>query len=140
MTAQVHAVVFQAVKAAGVDLSTTILKPNMITPGESSTQRVSVEQVAQATLRVLSQVPKELAGINFLSGGISDELAENYLNEICKMAKEEGQVNISASFGRAVVATPLKIWKGESANTKAAQDAVVERIKRCSQARIGMLV
>lgn len=139
VTAKIHKVIFQAVKDAGVDLTTTILKPNMITPGEASTEEVTPEQVAQATLRVLSAAPKELAGINFLSGGIADDLAESYLNAICKMAKEQGITNISASFGRAVVATPLKIWKGEEANKAAAQASVAERVKRCSMARIGEL-
>lgn len=139
VTTRIHKIVFEAVQAAGVNLATTILKPNMITPGETSNEQVSAQQVAEATLRVLSQAPKELAGINFLSGGIADDLAESYLNEICKQAKEQGITNISASFGRAVVATPLKIWKGDAANTAAAQESVVERVKRCSMARQGIL-
>lgn len=140
VTSKVLDAVFEEVKNIGVDLSTSILKPNMITPGEGSTEQVSVEDVAVATLEVLEKhAPIELAGINFLSGGISDELSEQYLNRICQLAKEKGIENISASFGRAIVGTPLKIWSGKDGNIKAAQDALVERVKRSSLARTGQL-
>ncbi|MBI2593766.1 fructose-bisphosphate aldolase [Candidatus Daviesbacteria bacterium] len=112
----------------------------MITPGEASTEQPTLDKVARATLEVLeNHAPKELAGINFLSGGISDELSEQYLNRICQLAKEKGQENISASFGRAIVGTPLKIWSGKDGNRKAAQDALVERVKKSSLARTGQL-
>src|SRR3989344_248649 len=140
VTGKVQDEVFEEVKKAGVDLTTSILKPNMITPGEDSTDTPTVEEVAQATLDVLnSHAPKELAGLNFLSGGISDELSEQYLNKICQLAKQQGQENISASFGRAIVGKPLSIWAGDDKNTQAAQDALVERVKKSSLARQGKL-
>lgn len=140
VTAKVLDAVFAEVSKTGLDYSTAILKPNMITQGEDSADSPSVEDVAQATLDVLmNHVPKEIAGINFLSGGISDELSEQYLNRICQLAKEKGIENISASFGRAIVGAPLKIWNGDEANTKEAQDSLVERVKRSSLARQGNL-
>lgn len=140
VTSLVLDIVFAQVKKAGVDLTTSILKPNMITPGEESTEETSADQVAQATLDVLNtHAPKELAGINFLSGGISDQLAEQFLNRICQLAKEKGHENISASFGRAIVGAPLKIWLGKDENIKAAQESLVERVKRSSLARQGKL-
>lgn len=139
VTAHVLDMVFEHVKKEGVDLTTTILKPSMITAGESLEPALAT-LVAGATLRFLSShAPKELAGINFLSGGIADTIVEQYLNTICRTAKEKGVTNISASFGRAVVAAPLAVWKGNDANMAAAQAVLVERVKRCSQARIGML-
>lgn len=140
VTGHVLDVVFDAVKSAGVNLSTSILKPNMITPGEDSTEQVSVEDVAVATLKVLeTHAPIELAGINFLSGGINDELAQQYLNKICALAKEKEIENISASFGRAIVATPLSIWVGKDENVEKAQEALAQRVKRSSLARQGKL-
>lgn len=140
VTSHVLDMVFEEVKKTGVNLSTSILKPNMITPGEDSADQASVDAVANSTLEVLeNHAPKELAGINFLSGGISDELAEQYLNKICLMAKEKGIENISASFGRAIVGTPLTIWAGKDENIKSAQDALVERVKKSSLARQGKL-
>lgn len=140
VTSHVLDMVFEEVKKAGVNLATSILKPNMITSGEDSAEQASVDQVAETTLEVLTNhAPKELAGINFLSGGISDELSEQYLNRICQLAKEQGQENISASFGRAIVGAPLKIWLGKDENSQAAQDSLVERVKNSSLARQGKL-
>lgn len=140
VTAKVLDRVFQEVSKTGLDYSTAILKPNMITAGEDNPDQESVDIVAQKTLEVLeNHVPKEIAGINFLSGGISDQLSEQYLNKICQLAKEKGIENISASFGRAIVGTPLTIWNGEDGNVQAAQDALVERVKKSSLARQGKL-
>lgn len=140
VTAKILDEVFSEVSKTGLKYETTILKPNMVTQGEDSIEKPTVDMVAEATIEVLTNhVPKEIAGINFLSGGISDELSEKYLNRICQLAKEKGFENISASFGRAIVGTPLKIWNGKQANVKAAQDALVERVKRSSQARQGIL-
>ncbi|MBI2022694.1 fructose-bisphosphate aldolase class I [Candidatus Daviesbacteria bacterium] len=140
VTSKVLDAVFAEVLKVGIDYTKAILKPNMITPGEDSTEEVSVDQVAKATLDVLTNhVPKEIAGINFLSGGISDELSEQYLNRICQIAKEKGQENISGSFGRAIVGAPLKIWMGNDDNVEKAREVLVERVKRSSLARQGKL-
>lgn len=140
VTSHVLDLIFAEVKNSGLNLATSILKPNMITQGEESSDQPTVDEVAQATLEVLeNHAPKELAGINFLSGGISDELSESYLNRICQLAKEKGIENISASFGRAIVAAPLSIWAGNDENVKAAQDSLVERVKKSSLARQGKL-
>jgi fructose-bisphosphate aldolase class I len=140
VTGRVLDAVFAETLKAGVSYTEAILKPNMITAGEDCADSPTVDEVAQATLEVLmNHVPKEIAGINFLSGGISDELSEQYLNRICQLAKEKGIEKISASFGRAIVGAPLKIWAGIDANKKAAQEALIERIKRSSLARQGLL-
>lgn len=140
VTSRVLDLIFAEVKNANVNLPTSILKPNMITEGEDSTEKPTVEEVAQTTFEVLkNHAPSELSGINFLSGGISDELSEQYLNRICQIAKENGVENISASFGRAIVGTPLSIWAGKDENVKAAQDALVQRVKKSSLARQGKL-
>lgn len=140
VTSVVLDTIFEEVSKTGINLAQAILKPNMITPGEDSTESVTPDQVAQATMEVLgNHVPKEIAGINFLSGGISDQLSEQYLNRICEVAKERGQENISASFGRAIVAAPLKVWAGKDENIKSAQQALAQRVKRSSLARQGKL-
>lgn len=140
VTGKVLDAVFEEVKKAGVNLTTSILKPNMITQGEDSQDQSGIEEVARATMDVLNNhAPKELAGINFLSGGISDERSEQYLNRICQLAKEQGLENISASFGRAIVGAPLKIWLGKEENTEKAREALVQRIQKSSLARQGKL-
>jgi fructose-bisphosphate aldolase, class I len=140
VTSRVLDVVFAEVSRNGINYSQAILKPNMISAGEDNPDQGSVDEVAEATLAVLTtHVPENIAGINFLSGGISDELSEQYLNRICQLAKEKGQENISASFGRAIVGKPLSIWAGDDNNTQDAQEALVERVNRSSLARIGKL-
>lgn len=140
VTAKVLDAVFAEVAKTGINYLQAILKPNMITQGEDSIEKPTVDQVSEMTLEVLmNHVPKEIAGINFLSGGISDELSEQYLNRICQLAKEKGVENISASFGRAIVGAPLKIWDGKDENINAAQESLIERIKRSSLARTGNL-
>lgn len=141
ITSAVLDAVFAEVAKTGLEFAQAILKPNMITAGEDAADQESVEMAAEITLDVLTNhVPKEIAGINFLSGGISDELSEQYLNRICQMAKEKGQENISASFGRAIVGAPLSIWLGKDENSRKAQEALLERVKKSSLARQGKLI
>ncbi|MGH3540382.1 MAG: class I fructose-bisphosphate aldolase, partial [Pseudonocardiaceae bacterium] len=61
---------------AGVDLAGTVLKPNMVVPGTTSGQQASAEEIAEATVTTLRAVlPETLAGVAFLSGGQSPEVA-----------------------------------------------------------------
>lgn len=141
VTSAVLDAIFAEASKSGIDYTQAILKPNMITSGEDSLEEISIEDVAQTTLDVLTNhVPRDIAGINFLSGGISDNLAEQYLNMICKLGKDKGKENISASFGRAIVGTPLQFWAGKDVNIEKAQEALVERVKRSSLARQGKLI
>ena len=53
-----------------VDLKGVILKPNMILPGSESDQKISSDEIAELTLKCLIEnVPAEVPGIAFLSGG-----------------------------------------------------------------------
>ena len=64
-----------------VPLEDTVLKPNMVISGKKCPQQAGVEEVAERTLRTLKRtVPGAVAGIAFLSGGQSDELATAHLN------------------------------------------------------------
>ena len=74
-----HAVlraVFDALDAQGVALEAMILKPNMVLPGLDCPEQDGIDAVAGATLACLRRtVPAAVAGIAFLSGGQSAELA-----------------------------------------------------------------
>jgi len=73
--------VFEHLFAARVFLEGMVLKPNMVVPGKKSTQKVSPEQVAEATVRTLKrQVPSAVPGIAFLSGGQSPTEATLHLS------------------------------------------------------------
>ena len=65
-----------------VSLKGTILKPNMILPGTDSNETISNKEVAEMTLECLkNNVPSEVPGIAFLSGGQTEVEATNNLNQ-----------------------------------------------------------
>ena len=114
-----------------VMLEGMILKPNMVLPGSSCTMQEAVEVVADATVRcLLRAVPAAVAGIAFLSGGQSDELASarlNAMNVKAKLAQSHLPWPLAFSFGRALQHPALNIWHGKEANRQAAQLALYHR-------------
>jgi fructose-bisphosphate aldolase class I len=84
VTEVVLAATYKALSDHHVFLEGTLLKPNMVTPGQKySGGRSSPEAVARATLTTLSRtVPPAVPGIIFLSGGQSEEEASINLSHI----------------------------------------------------------
>ena len=77
---------FKHLQENQVNIKGTILKPNMITSGSTSSTQASVSEVAKRTLDCLIlNVPSELPGITFLSGGQSDLLATAHLDTMKKI-------------------------------------------------------
>ncbi len=92
-----------------ISLKGTILKPNMILPGSNCKNKVTTEEIAKKTFECLKKnVPSDVTGIAFLSGGQSEEEATNNLNEINKM--NDTNFLISFSYGRALQQSALKTW------------------------------
>jgi fructose-bisphosphate aldolase class I len=107
----------------------------MVISGKDCPQQAGVDEVAERTVRVLKRtVPSAVAGIVFLSGGQSDELATAHLNAMNRMFKENLPWPLSYSYGRALQAAPLKAWKGNAANVAAAQAALIHRSRMNSLA------
>ena len=111
----------------------------MVCPGQDCPRKYSAQEIALATVQVLKRtVPAAVAGITFLSGGQSEEEATQNLNEINRVAKEQGcPWPLTFSYGRALQHTVLKTWKGESGNYKAAQEALRKRAAANSMAAVG---
>jgi fructose-bisphosphate aldolase class I len=130
---------FDELSAQGVDLSGMILKPNMVISGHEAPDRATTAEVAERTLACLKQnVPSDVPGIAFLSGGQSDEEATLNLDAINRLVKDEGAPwEVTYSYGRALVATALKTWGGSPANVEKAQKVLLERCKATSEARTG---
>jgi fructose-bisphosphate aldolase class I len=129
-----HAVlraVFDALDAQDVTLEAMILKPNMVLPGLDCPEQEGLEAVANATLACLQRaVPAAVAGIAFLSGGQSAELASARLNamNICHGSSfDRSPWPLVFSFGRALQQPTLQIWRGQDANVVAAQRALIHR-------------
>jgi len=119
-----------------VPLEGMVLKPNMVVPGKKSKKQVSIEEVAQKTVRVLKAcVPAAVPGIAFLSGGQSDEEATAHLDAINKLGPLPWPVTFS--YGRALQAAPQKAWSGKPENVAAAQRAFGHRARMNGLAALG---
>lgn len=137
VTAQMLKVIFERIKAHKVASEGLILKTNMATAGEENPNQAKFEDVARATVDVLTQsVPTELPGIVFLSGGQTPDMATDNLDAISKIG---GSWQLSFSFARALQDEAMKTWAGKEENVEAAQKAFIERAKKVSLARQGKL-
>lgn len=130
--------VFIQLNEQRVMLDALILKPNMVLPGETSTESSSVDDVADATIAcLLANVPASVPGIAFLSGGQSPELASARLNDMNVRYRNRAPWALSFSFGRALQQPALEIWAGNPENVKAAQHALLYQAKCNRAARKG---
>lgn len=121
-------IVFEELMKMKVDLSGILLKPNMIIAGLDYDYKASSDEISERTIAVLEKcVPKEVAGIVFLSGGQStDEATKN----LCAVNKnDDGRWPVSFSFGRALQEESLKAWSGKDENKEAAQKIFYEIAK-----------
>ncbi len=111
-----------------VDLKGTVLKPNMIIPGSDSPKKSSTEEIAKKTLDCLKKnVPSEVPGIAFLSGGQSEIEASKNLNEINKI--NDTNFLITFSYGRGLQASALKAFGEDQGNQNNIQKAFDHRAK-----------
>ena len=120
-------VVFQSLLAQGVDLAGIVLKPNMVVAGQDCPRTPTVDEVATATVRMLSgHVPETVPGIAFLSGGQPAEVATAHLAAI---AARVTPWQLTFSFGRALVDPALRAWAGDPTRWKDGQAALDERAR-----------
>ena len=111
-----------------VNLKGTILKPNMILPGNKSKDRSNTSEIAKMTLKCLKEnVPNEVPGIAFLSGGQSEVEATENLNEINKI--NNTSFLMSFSYGRALQQSALKNWAKNINDTSSTQKIFNHRSK-----------
>ena len=119
-----------------VELKGTILKPNMILPGNNSKEKISSEEIAKLTLKCLKEsVPTEVPGIAFLSGGQTETEATENLNSINK--HNNTNFIITYSYGRALQQSALKFWSKNTKDIKGTQATFNHRAKMCSLATQG---
>ncbi|MEO6567338.1 MAG: class I fructose-bisphosphate aldolase [Opitutaceae bacterium] len=127
---------FPELLAQHVRLEAMLLKPNMVVAGDSYPDEPSVLTVAEATLRCMRRhVPAAVPGLVFLSGGQSDIRATEHLDAMNRLDRAPWE--LSFSFGRALQAPTLKLWAGNPANVRAAQEALHHRAACNSAARLG---
>jgi len=114
VTEKVLAAVYKALSDHHVYLEGTLLKPNMVTPGQACPQKATPAEVAKATVTAFSRtIPPAVPGIVFLSGGQSESEASANLCAINQFNGAPKPWTLSFSFGRALQASCLKAWAGK---------------------------
>ena len=127
---------FNHLEKKGVNIKGTLLKPNMVTSGKDNSNQASIDEVAKKTLDCLiKNVPAELPGVTFLSGGQSDILATAHLDAMNKIGGFSWK--LSFSYGRALQAPSLKAWGGKSENVFISQDELSHRAEMNKLASLG---
>lgn len=119
----------QALSDHHVYLEGTLLKPNMVTPGQSCPTKATPQQIAAATVTALLRtVPSAVPGITFLSGGQSEEEASVNLDAINKYPAKKPWA-LTFSYGRALQASVLRAWQGKADQVAAGQQELLKRAK-----------
>ena len=136
VTNKTQSILFESLDKLDVNFSGIILKPNMITPGSVSDKKASSEEIAELTVKCLANnVPKEVPGIAFLSGGQSDEDASNNLSNINKINNNPWKLTFS--YGRALQLEAMKKWNGNNQNNIEAQKIIIKRAQMNALAASG---
>ncbi|MDC1159610.1 fructose-bisphosphate aldolase class I [Candidatus Pelagibacter sp.] len=127
---------FEELILHNIDLSGIILKPNMILSGVNSDKKISSEEVAKLTLKCLKEnVPSNVPGIAFLSGGQSEIEATENLNLINKY--NDTNFIMTYSYGRALQQSALKFWSKDIKDIKGTQKIFNHRANMCTLASQG---
>ena len=135
-TSQVLKKCFDELELHKIDLKGIILKPNMILPGSNSNKKISNEEIAKLTVKCLKEnVPSDVPGIAFLSGGQTDIEATDNLNQI--NIYNNTNFIMTYSYGRALQQSALKFWSKDINNIKGTQELFNHRAKMCSLAAQG---
>lgn len=130
--------VFRHCHEQDVALESVILKPNMILPGMDCPVQPGLDEVADATLKVLLRaVPAAVPGVAFLSGGQAPELATARLNAMNVRFRGRMPWQLAFSFARAIQQPALKIWRGYRENVSGAQRELAFRADCDRAARMG---
>jgi len=128
---------FEELAGQDVLLEGVILKASMVIAGKKAPKQSTPKEVAEMTVKCLKEnVPVNLAGVVFLSGGQGDEQATENLDEMNKLGKLPWP--LSFSYSRAIQNPVLKLWAANpSANVGVAQETLLFRSKMNSLAALG---
>jgi len=119
-----------------IDLTGIILKPNMILPGTTSNKKIPSDEIAKLTLKCLKEnVPSDVPGIAFLSGGQTEIKATENLNLINKY--NDTNFIMTYSYGRALQQSALKFWSKDIKNIDGTQKVFNHRANMCTLAAQG---
>lgn len=125
VTAKTQKALFDALKNQDVMLEGVILKASMVLSGKDAPNRADVQTVAEQTVKCLKEnVPAEVAGVVFLSGGQEEIEATAHLDAMNKIGGMPWPLTFS--YSRAIQNPVLKLWA-----EKKTDEAEAAYLKRC---------
>lgn len=132
--------VFSVLDELSVDPASVVLKTAMALSGKGSGRTDTPEEVAEDTVEVLIEsVPRQIAGIVFLSGGQTPDQATANLRAIVRKALElAAPWPLTFSYARALQEEALALWKGKPENVESARRAYLSRLAKVSLAAQGL--
>jgi len=135
-TSEVIKKCFEQLMLNNIDLTGMILKPNMILSGSESDKKISSEETAKLTLKCLKEnVPTDVPGVAFLSGGQTEIQATENLNLINKY--NDTNFIMTFSYGRALQKSALKFWGKNIKDIQGTQEVFNHRANMCTLAAQG---
>lgn len=127
VTAQVLKALFAELAEQGVALEGAILKVSMVIAGKSAAVQSDEKTVAEQTVKCLMEnVPANIAGVVFLSGGQSDAKSTVHLNLMHQLGLTLPWP-LSFSYGRGIQQPALEMWTKDRSAFEAAQKVLVHR-------------
>lgn len=136
VTAKNLKIVFEELKAANVFIPGIILKTSMVINGKDAKQKSTPEKVAEMTIKCFKEnVPADIGGIVFLSGGQGDEQATLNLNAMHRLGALPW--SLSFSYGRAIQNSALQFWAKNSSDVSGAQALLLAAARNNSLATLG---
>jgi fructose-bisphosphate aldolase class I len=133
---EVMGVLFSTLEENAVDRASVVLKTAMVLTGNGAGVLDLPDEVAKDTVDALmATVPRQIAGVVFLSGGQTPDQATENLAAITKYARKvNAPWPLTFSYARALQEEALAIWQGKPENVPAARAAFIERLKKVSAA------
>lgn len=130
-------ILFTELKEQGVHLPGTILKTSMVLSGKNCPVQADLATIATQTIRCLTEnVPNEVAGVVFLSGGQSADESTIRLDAMNKIGNLPWPLTFS--YGRGIQDPALKLWATDTGNNvSAAQKILIHRAKMNGLASLG---
>lgn len=127
---------FATLDELAVDRASIIIKASMVLSGSATGKKDAPEEVAADTLAALMEsVPRQVAGIAFLSGGQTPDQATENLAAVTKRAHEiNAPWPLTFSYARALQEEALALWQGKDENVPAARAAFLARLAKVSAA------
>jgi len=127
---------FSMLDEHSADRASIILKTSMALSGDKSGKKDAPEETAEDTIAaLLKSVPRQVAGVVFLSGGQTPDQATENLAAVAKRGREAAAPwPLTFSYARALQEEALSLWKGKEENVSAARAAFLARLAKLSSA------